>query len=56
MKCPTCDYELDRFDHARCPRCGSPLNCSVLDCGSCDACGGTFTGLGRWLLGGREDE
>lgn len=56
MNCPTCEYELERPDRNRCPRCGTLLDCTVMDCGSCDACGSSVTSLGRRLLDSLTDD
>lgn len=56
MKCPTCEYELDPLEHEKCPRCGSLLSCSALDCGSCDACAGSFASIGRDLFSRSKDD
>ncbi len=56
MNCPTCDYDLDPLEHEKCPRCGSLLTCSTIDCGSCDACGGSLASIGRGIFTRSEDE
>jgi hypothetical protein len=49
MKCRTCGYEFDPTRGLECPRCGTQLDCSSLDCSECDACSGVFGGLTKRL-------
>ncbi|MFB6352981.1 MAG: hypothetical protein ABEJ92_02745 [Halobacteriales archaeon] len=58
MRCPTCGYEFDPAGGLACPRCGSALDCTAVDCGSCGACAGPFARLARQLtsMARREDE
>lgn len=49
MNCPTCDYEFDPTTGLSCPRCGTTVDCTAVDCESCEACSGGLTSLGRRL-------
>jgi len=46
--------ELDGPAAERCPRCGTLLTCSALDCGSCGACSGSLSSLAPRLFEERD--